>query len=293
MNAMTVEALWRFPVKSMAGEMVATAAVTELGIVGDRGYALIDKETGKLVSAKNPKRWPDIMSCRATYLGEPRIGEQSPAVRIDLADGTTTSSDEPDADTVISTYFDRDVALSRPRNTDYAIEEYVPDLANVRPDGHRNDLTQIKTGAALFRELGMSPLVADGTFFDLMPLAILTTATLTHLAELVPGSRFDQRRFRMNVIVATHESGFVENDWIGKSVTVGDRVQLHVALPCPRCVMTNLAQDDLPRDANILKAAAIHNRQDIAGQGLYPCVGVYAVVGSPGTIGVGDMVAVA
>jgi uncharacterized protein YcbX len=290
---MTVEALWRFPVKSMAGEMVATAEVTELGIVGDHGYALIDKETGKLVSAKNPKRWPDIMSCRATYLGEPRIGEQIPAVRIDLADGTSTSSDEPDSDTVISTYFDRDVALSRPRNTDYAIEEYVADLANVRPDGHRDELTQIKTGAALFRDHGLSPLVADGTFFDLMPVSILTTATLTHLAELAPGSRFDHRRFRMNVIVATPESGFVENDWVGKSVTVGDQVQLHAALPCPRCVMTNLAQDDLPRDANILEAAATHNRRDIAGQGLYPCVGVYAVVGSPGTIREGDEVSVA
>ena len=290
---MTVEALWRFPVKSMAGETVASAEVTERGIVGDRGYALIDKETGKLVSAKNPKRWPDIMSCRATYLGEPQIGEQSPAVRIDLADGTSTSSDEPDADRVMSTYFDRDVTLSRPLTTDYAIEEYVPDLANVRPDGHRDQMTQTRTGAALFRELGMSPLVSDGTFFDLMPLAILTTATLTHLAELEPGSRFDQRRFRMNVIVATDESGFVENDWIGKSVTVGDHVQLHAALPCPRCVMTNLAQDDLPRDANILKAAATHNRRDVAGQGLYPCVGVYAVVGSPGTIGVGDKVTVA
>jgi uncharacterized protein len=51
----TVAALWRFPVKSFLGEKVAEADVTEGGIVGDRGHALIDTTTGKVVSAKNPR----------------------------------------------------------------------------------------------------------------------------------------------------------------------------------------------------------------------------------------------
>ena len=48
-----VSELWRFPVKSMAGEQLQAAELSLNGIVGDRAYALIDLETGKKVSAKN------------------------------------------------------------------------------------------------------------------------------------------------------------------------------------------------------------------------------------------------
>src|SRR3954447_19561214 len=43
----TVRALWRFPVKSMLGEELAAADVSEGGVVGDRAYALKDRETGQ------------------------------------------------------------------------------------------------------------------------------------------------------------------------------------------------------------------------------------------------------
>jgi hypothetical protein len=46
----TAGGLWRFPVKSMQGEEIETAYVTERGLLGDRVYALIDTETGKVVS---------------------------------------------------------------------------------------------------------------------------------------------------------------------------------------------------------------------------------------------------
>ena len=57
----TIPALWRFPVKSMLGEELDAADVAEGGIVGDRAYALLDKETGKVASAKHPKLWPDLL----------------------------------------------------------------------------------------------------------------------------------------------------------------------------------------------------------------------------------------
>ena len=46
----------------------------------------------------------------------------------------------------------------------------------------------------------------DGSFFDLFPLSVLTLSTLEQLSELEPESRFDARRFRMNVIVGTSEA---------------------------------------------------------------------------------------
>jgi hypothetical protein len=55
--------------------------------------------------------------------------------------------------------------------------------------------------------------------------------------------------------------------------------------------MPNLAQPDLPRDPQVLKTLAKHNRIDVAGSGLYPCAGVYAVAEAAGTVRRGDGVA--
>lgn len=117
---------------------------------------------------------------------------------------------------------------------------------------------------------------------------MLTLSTLEQLREFEPQSRFDARRFRMNVIVDTPERGFVENQWVGHTLAIGDAVRISVALPDPRCVMPSLAQEDLPRDRGILKALAEHNRIDVAGS-RYPCAGVYAVA-EGGTIRVDDRV---
>jgi len=82
----------------------------------------------------------------------------------------------------------------------------------------------------------------------------------------------------MNLIVQVDRDGFVENDWIGHTLAVGDDVSLPVALADPRCVMITLPQGDLPKDPGILRTAAQHNRVEIPGAGSYPCVGVYATV---------------
>jgi uncharacterized protein len=63
-------------------------------------------------------------------------------------------------------------------------------------------------------------------------------------------------------------------------------------MPVPRCVMTTLPQDDLPKDPNVLRSAARHNMQDTGVIGTMPCAGIYAAVASPGTVRVGDAVTV-
>jgi len=111
---------------------------------------------------------------------------------------------------------------------------------------------------------------------------LLTTATMAQLQELNPTGRFETKRFRPNILVATGDSkGFVENDWIGHTLAIGDEVRLSVTGPCPRCVMTTLPQEDLPRDPTILKTALQHNQGG---------VGIYASVLQGGTIRQGDVV---
>ena len=146
------------------------------------------------------------------------------------------------------------------------------------------------SGSAFFAEADVASPVPVGAFFDLFPVSLLTTSTLDQLSELERGSSFDERRFRMNVIVDTREAGFVENDWIGRELAIGDALRFNVALPDPRCVMTTLAQDELPRDTDVLRALVRHNRIQVGDAGLFPCVGVYAVVRASGTLRTGDNV---
>jgi uncharacterized protein YcbX len=279
--------LWRFPVKSMLGEELDSVDLSEGGIIGDRAYAVRDRETGKVASAKHPKRWPGLFACRAAFVEPPRAGEVLPAVRIELADGTTVMSDDPDVDAVLSRFFGRDVELARAAQNGYMIDQYHPDEENYDPEGHRDEVVEVGLGAAFFNERGLPSAVPEGSFFDLFPFSVLTTSTLEQLGELEPQSRFDARRFRMNVIVDSSKHGFVENEWVGHTLTVGDDVRLGVSLPDPRCVMPSLAQEDLPRDPRILKALAQHNRLDVAGM-RYPCAGVYAVAEAMGAIRKGD-----
>lgn len=284
----TVSSVWRFPVKSMLGEELEAVDVSGGGIVGDRAYGLVDRETGKVVSAKHPKRWPRVLACRARFVEAPSAGEDPPPVRIDLADGTSVMSDAPDIDAVLSRFFGREVQLACAAQNGYTIDQYHPDVENLDPEGHRNEVTEIGLGAAFFDERGLPSAVPPDSFFDLFPLSVLTTSTLDLLSALQPQSRFDVRRFRMNVIVDTQPSGFIENGWVGRALEIGESVRLDVAMPDPRCVMPSVAQPGLPRDTGILKTLAQHNRLDVGGGALFPCAGVYALPQSAGTIRKGD-----
>ncbi|NJO80599.1 MAG: MOSC domain-containing protein, partial [Cyanobacteria bacterium RM1_2_2] len=88
-------------------------------------------------------------------------------------------------------------------------------------------------------------------------------------------------RFRPNLVVqpANGATGFVENDWIGKTIAIGETVRLSVTGPCPRCVMTTMAQSELPNDVDVLRTAVKHNQGNI---------GIYASVMQPGTVRRGD-----
>ena len=58
----SVAGLWRYPVKSMQGGGLDDVSVSERGFLGDRAYALIDKDSGKVGSAKNPRRWLKLLN---------------------------------------------------------------------------------------------------------------------------------------------------------------------------------------------------------------------------------------
>ena len=269
----SVVALWRYPVKSMMGEEVNAADVTERGLVGDRQFAVVDAATGKVAGAKNPRRWGNFFDFRAAYVEPPQPASKLPAVRLTLPDGTVVTSEQPELTQILSSALGRKVVFTEARgNRESAAaqaEEYWPDMEGLE---HRDTVTEWELPA--------------GTFFDLAVVHLLTTATIERLRALYPAGRFEVRRFRPNIVVSTDPDaqGFVENDWIDRSIAIGDEVRLQITGPCPRCVMTTLPQGDLPKDAGILRTAAQHNHAN---------VGVYADVIAGGAIRRGDPVTLA
>lgn len=256
-----VRELWRYPVKSMMGEQLDAVAVTERGVEGDRRFALIDSETGHVVSAKNPRRWPTMFSFHAHQ----RRGA-STGVEITLPDGTILASDASEVNAVLSERLGRNVTLTSVPPSQPVLEQFSPSLDGLSEQDRE---AVVKIHPAMF--------------FDEAPVHLLTTATLQALQSRYPDGRFDARRFRPNVLVETERSvaGFVENDWKGRIVMVGTHVRLAVTSLCARCVMTTLPQQGLPQDRAILRTAVQYN------QGM---VGVLATVVTPGEVRAGDRV---
>jgi uncharacterized protein YcbX len=260
----SVVSLWRYPVKSMMGEELNSTDITERGVLGDRAYALVDTSDGKAATAKNPRKWPRLFDFRANFMEPLRAAVKVPPVRIALPDGITVTSDQDDLDQILSKAVNREVTLRVAQRGAVNAEEYWPDMEGL---DHRDTVTDFT--------------LPEGTFFDCATVHLLTTATLDRLRELYPKGHFAVRRFRPNIVVepAPGENSFVENAWIGHRLAIGDEVRLSITGPCGRCVMTTLAQGELPRDSGILRAAVQHNRGN---------VGLYAAVVRGGTIRRGD-----
>ena len=258
----SVVSLWRYPVKSMMGEELNATEITERGLLGDRAYALVDSSDGKVVTAKNPRKWPNFFDFRATITPNMEL-------QITLPDGTIAAGQQGDLNKVLSKALNREITLNATEGghvESATSEEYWPDMEGL---DYRDTVTDFA--------------LPEGTFFDCATVHLLTTATLDQLRQLYPEGRFEVRRFRPNIVVepASGETGFLENSWIGHTLVIGDEVRLSITEGCPRCVMTTLPQGDLPRDTGILRTAAQHNQAHI---------GVYATVLQGGRVRRGDAV---
>lgn len=278
-----VSEVWRYPVKSMMGERVRAATLTDLGVPGDRGWAVRDEVRGGIRGAK---KIASLMALAARYRDEPAGDRPVPPVDIELPDGSTVTSDDPGLNHRLSAALGHEVTLW-PRLPADALDHYrrgAPDsddlLAELRQifgrldDEPLPDLTGFPPEILEYE----SPL---GTYFDAFPLLLLTTSSLAALQDLVPDAAVDVRRFRPNLLVDTGPAaGFVEQGWTGRRVRVGG-AELEVTVGCPRCVMVTRGFADLDADPTILRTIVRDVDQ---------ILGVYANVVRPGPVAEGDRV---
>jgi uncharacterized protein len=261
-----VVSLWRYPVKSMIGEELNSSYITERGLIGDRTYALIDNQTGKVISAKNPAKWRKLFDFRAAFIDSLQTADNIPNVRITFPDGSQIFSDQEEIDHLLSKILGREVSLMKATMDKPGYEEYWPDVEGIA-----------------HRELVTDEIMPSKTFFDIAVIHILTSSTINRFRELYPEGRFEVRRFRPNIVIESSlmEKDFIENSWVDKKLTVGEEIVLRVIAPCTRCVMITLPQGDLPNDLGILRTVAKYNQVH---------AGVYASVEQGGIVRRGDLV---
>ncbi|MDQ2678716.1 MAG: MOSC domain-containing protein [Actinomycetota bacterium] len=252
----TVQACWRYPVKSMQGLPVDSLQMFERGVGGDRVRALIDTATGHLMSAK-----------RTSVLLDASADDDS----ITLPDGTVIPWDDATVDARLSEWLGKDVRLSEPLPGHQLSYEMTFDP----PD---DDAEYVEIPAPV------------GTFVDLAPLHVVSRATLDGAAATRPELTWDVRRFRPNLVLDTGGDAFVENGWVGRTLRFSSGAAITVSQPTVRCAMPLRAQPEhaghvaLGREPELFRAMSELNTE-------YPNhLGVYVDVEVPGRVAVGDTV---
>ena len=141
------------------------------------------------------------------------------------------------------------------------------------------DVTDPSLASELYPE-GARVIRQSRGVFDAFPLSLVTTQTVARLSEIV-GERLDVQRFRPNILVeAAEEKPFMEDEWIGRELTLGN-IRMRVDKRDGRCAVITIDPETSERTPAVLRAV-VEEREG--------CLGVYGSVVLPGTISVGDPV---
>ncbi len=225
MNALgTVLQCWRYPVKSMQGEARSELSITAAGVDGDRGWAVIDTAANRILSAK---RTGALLGARAS-------GDA-----IGLPDGSTIALEDPNASLALSRWLTRDVRLAKPRPGEKLAYQMTFDPPN--DDAEYFDIP--------------SP---EGSFVDLAPLHLVTTATLAGCAAARPDLDWDVRRFRPNLVIDLDSEAFCEDRWSGHAIQVGTQAALEVVQPmcAARCRCVPSPVCNASHDSSVLSTSS-------------------------------------
>jgi uncharacterized protein len=259
----TVVALRRYPVKSMLGEDLATVPLTPAGLEGDRFAAVIDQETGRVATAKHPRLWRGLLAFGAEWnAGSPRIT---------LPGGGSVAVADDAAGPLLSGLLQREVRLATVR----------PDHATVGRPAPEDVIASGDDADVPYQTLEIGAGTPGTNFVDYAPVHLITTATLAHVGE-------ELIRYRPNLVLdLPGAEPFAENDWTGRTLTIGP-AELRIMIPTPRCAVPTLAHGSLPRRTSAVRILLEHNRIQVPDLDMTaPCLGAYAQVETPGPLTLG------
>ncbi len=253
-----IDSLWRYPVKSMAGEELEEAFVGFSGIYGDRVFAFR--------SSAGPRGFPFLTAREQAGMlrYHPRFRHPDRAARpVNLADAEAL---KPGVTPLYADAGDLIVDVETPSGDVLAIDD--PALLRVLVEGTRqgHELSLLRSERALT---------------DCRPVSLFSVQTARALGTEL-GISLDKRRFRANIYLDLGAGpGFAEDTYVGRTLKVGAKTVLSILERDPRCKMITLDPESGESNPRILRPVA----QDHEGK-----AGVYAAVLVEGTVRRGDSV---
>lgn len=283
-----VSEIWRYPVKSFAGEKLVSTELTERGIPYDRFWAVRDVESGELLGGRSVA---ELMMFSARFCEDPIETRQ--IAEITFPDGTTRRTDDHQIDESLSRALNRKVVLSevkdvsdedyyaRPQSFTFATD-IIRRSFGLEADEPLTDLSGKTKESAAYIENWQTYRTRPGTHFDTSTLHILTAASIRHIQALLPEVEISVRRFRPNILVSDHESASapIEFEWVQKHLSIGTCL-IDVTWETVRCIMTTREQAELPKAAKVMRTLVRNTQQKL---------GVCAEVIKTGRIAIGDSV---
>jgi uncharacterized protein len=257
----TVESLWRYPVKSMGGEMLTESFVGFSGVYGDRCYAFKNSGARKGFPYLNANVQQQMLLYRPKFRYPERAAKPPNLIEaMSIAPGATPANAEPE---------DMTLDVVTPSGAVVAIDN--PALIEMLGEGLRgeNHLTLVRSDRALT---------------DCRPVSLISLQTIRQIEEEM-GRPVDKRRFRANVYVNLASGhGFSEDELLGRKLRLGSKAVIAVLERDPRCKMISLDPDTGEHDPEVFRKVA---------QAHEAFAGVYCAVLVEGVLSVGDPVEVA
>ena len=170
------------------------------------------------------------------------------------------------------------------------MSHYSPYFTN--PENPDSSSTRVRTPAgtdydvtdpALAKELypaGAKIIRQNRGVYDAFPLSLISKGTLNRLEEQV-GSTLDVQRFRPNILIESSENKpFVEEEWVGHELVIGE-MRMRVDKRDGRCMVITIDPTTAEPNSNVLRTVVEEHEG---------CLGVYGTIVQPGTICEGDPV---
>lgn len=254
-----IESVWRYPVKSMRGEDLARAFVGFAGVYGDRLYAFRSSAAAAGFPYLTAREQQQMLQCRVRFRHPERaIAPPNLAAAEAMGPGVTPLYGDA-ADMIVD--------VITPGGELFAVDD--PRVIDRLREGQRDGLR-------------LSLIRSDRALTDCRPISIISRQTARQLSDEV-GIALDPRRFRANIYVDLETApGFGENDWVGRRLRIGDKVEVAVLERDHRCKMITLDPETGEANPDIMRCVAQQH------EGM---AGVYAAVLVEGTIRPGDRIA--
>jgi hypothetical protein len=258
MIAGRVESIWRYPVKSMRGEKLEQAFAGFAGVYGDRVYAVRSSRAPKGFPYLTGREQQQMLLYRPFYrhrgpMMEPPNFHDAEALAPGL---TTVYADAAGQILDVETPSGEVLPIDDPRL-----------LEMLQSDMHR--------------EQELTLLRSDRSMTDCRPISIFSIQTAGQLAKET-GRDIDKRRFRANIYVdLSSEKGFAEDEFVGRTLRIGEKVTIAILQRDSRCKMITLDPDTGEADPEIMRCLAKSHESK---------AGVYGAVLIEGIIRPGDPV---